>query len=273
MIYHHKIIASKKLRLFGIKISQVAVGGMLLSLLLLTGCSFTSGFVAVEKKFGEGHVASGYHRVTKGETLYSIAWRYGIDFRDLARANSIASPYTIYPNQKIIITNTVAGSKVARSSYVEKPSVQPSVGQKEPSTPIVVVPAPPKSTTKAPVSTWTWPANGRLIAKFSSKPPINKGVDIEGALGESVNAAMAGTVVYAGQGLRGYGNLVIIKHNETYLSAYAHAQRILVSEQQNVKAGEKIAEIGSTGTDKNKLHFEIRQNGQPVDPLHYLPKR
>jgi lipoprotein NlpD len=112
-----------------------------------------------------------------------------------------------------------------------------------------------------------------LIGHFSTKKPVNKGIDIAGALGESVLAAAAGTVVYAGQGLRGYGNLVIVKHNDTYLSAYAHTSRILVSEQEVVKAGQKIAEIGSTGTDKVKLHFEIRRNGKPVDPLRYLPSR
>lgn len=241
---------------------------------LISGCSWTSGFVAVEKKFSSGHVASGHHRVTRGETLYSIAWRYGVDFRDLARANSIANPYTIYPGQKIIITNVAAGStRVASNASVGKPSIRPKGGQSVPISGAVLPALPVESVVEPAKNSWVWPANGRLIAKFSSNPPINKGVDIEGPLGESINAAMAGTVVYAGQGLRGYGNLVIIKHNETYLSAYAHAKRIIVSEQQNVKAGEKIAEIGSTGTDKNKLHFEIRQNGQPVDPLHYLPKR
>lgn len=111
------------------------------------------------------------------------------------------------------------------------------------------------------------------MARFSTKEPVNKGIDISGVLGDSVKAAAAGTVVYAGQGLRGYGNLVIVKHDDAYLSAYAHTSRILVSEQQVVKAGQKIAEKGSTGTDEVKLHFEIRKNGKPVDPLKYLPKR
>jgi lipoprotein NlpD len=101
---------------------------------------------------------------------------------------------------------------------------------------------------------------------------VSKGIDIAGSLGESVLAAAAGSVVYAGTGLRGYGNLVIIRHNEKFLSAYAHASRIVVRENESVKAGQKIAEIGSTGTDKVKLHFEIRENGKPVDPLKFLPK-
>src|SRR5690554_4975296 len=117
---------------------------------------------------------------------------------------------------------------------------------------------------------WTY---GRLISEYSATAPVNKGIDIAGSMGDSIFAATDGTVVYAGQGLRGYGNLVIVKHNDTYLSAYAHASRILVSEQEKVSVGQKIAEIGSTGTDKVMLHFEIRQNGKPVDPLHYLPKR
>jgi lipoprotein NlpD len=120
---------------------------------------------------------------------------------------------------------------------------------------------------------WSWPAKGKVIERFSTRNPQNKGIDISGKKGESVNAAAAGTVVYAGKGLRGYGNLVIIKHDAKFLSAYAHTSRILVREKEKIKAGQIIAEIGSTGTDRVKLHFEIRRNGRPVDPLQFLPKR
>ncbi|MEH6344918.1 MAG: peptidoglycan DD-metalloendopeptidase family protein [Bermanella sp.] len=130
----------------------------------------------------------------------------------------------------------------------------------------------PKQWGKATSPRWTWPAKGKLIAKFSAKSPANKGIDIAGGLGESVTAAAAGSVVYAGSGLLGYGNLVIIKHNEQYLSAYAHNKRLLVKESQKVKAGQTIAELGSSGTDKVKLHFEIRRQGKPVDPMLYLPR-
>lgn len=240
---------------------------------LMTGCISGREFVSVEEKFSKGQHASDFHLVEKGETLFSIAWRYGIDFRELASANSISSPYTIYPGQKIDIRNIGKKSTVVAVTAVEKPS-KPSPKRE------TSAKATPKTSHNAPVvaaesaeTDWKWPANGRLIGRFSTSKPVNKGIDITGSLGESVLAAAAGTVVYAGEGLRGYGNLVIVKHNETYLSAYAHASRILVREQEVVKAGQKIAEIGSTGTDKVKLHFEIRRNGKPVDPLRYLPPR
>lgn len=240
---------------------------------LMSGCSLGGGFVSVEQKFLEPLPKSGYHRVERGETLYSIAFRYGFDYRELASANNIGSPYTIYPNQNIKLAAAPVKSYNTPNLPVEKPSVSPIVVQNAPKNSPVISQNTPKFENVNTELIWQWPANGRLIGQYSTKDPINKGIDITGALGESVKAATAGTVVYAGQGLRGYGNLVIVKHNDTYLSAYAHTNRIVVSEQEVVKAGQKIAEIGSTGTDQVKLHFEIRQNGKPVDPLQFLPKK
>ncbi|WP_347329774.1 peptidoglycan DD-metalloendopeptidase family protein [Marinimicrobium locisalis] len=114
---------------------------------------------------------------------------------------------------------------------------------------------------------------GRVLSAFGASTGLNQGIDIDGKLGDSVLAAAAGQVVYAGNGLRGYGNLVIIKHNDTFLSAYAHNRRLTVSEGDSVKAGEVIAEMGATGADSVRLHFEIRRDGKPVDPIGYLPKR
>jgi lipoprotein NlpD len=119
---------------------------------------------------------------------------------------------------------------------------------------------------------WSWPARGQLLARFQSNGSLNKGIDIAGQLGEPVRAASDGAVVYAGRGLIGYGDMIIIKHDETYLSAYAHNSRLLVKEGDQVKVGQVIAEMGSSGTDRVKLHFEIRRKGQPVDPLAYLPR-
>lgn len=240
---------------------------------LLTGCLSGREFISVEEKFSKPQSATGFHLVQKGDTLFSIAWRYGIDYRELASANSIASPYVIYPGQKIDIRNINKRAVVSASPTVEKPSKTPAKTQGSAKPPAKTSHITPKKNAISVASDWKWPANGRLIAQFSTRKPVNKGIDIAGSLGESVLAAAAGTVVYAGQGLRGYGNLVIVKHNDTYLSAYAHTSRILVREQEIVKAGQKIAEIGSTGTDKVKLHFEIRRNGKPVDPLSYLPAR
>ncbi|WP_419813151.1 peptidoglycan DD-metalloendopeptidase family protein [Bacterioplanoides sp.] len=240
---------------------------------LVTGCLSSRDFVSVERKFSSEEKTTGFHRVKKGDTLFSIAWRYGLDFRTLANANSISAPYTIYPGQKIDVRNIPRPAAIQASRSVEKPS-KPPVTNTVKSQPQAKIshktPPPPVSNREA---RWQWPVNGRLISSFSTRKPVNKGIDIDGALGESVLAAAAGTVVYAGRGLRGYGNLVIVKHNETYLSAYAHTSRIVVSEQDVVKAGQKIAEIGSTGTDKVKLHFEIRKNGKPVDPLKHLPAK
>ncbi len=120
---------------------------------------------------------------------------------------------------------------------------------------------------------WQWPAQGPIIARFQGATGLNKGVDIAGDLGQPVLAAASGQVVYAGTGLRGYGKLLIIKHNDTFLSAYAHNDRLLVGEGDQVKAGQRIADMGSSGTSRVKLHFEIRREGTPVDPLNYLPKR
>ena len=121
--------------------------------------------------------------------------------------------------------------------------------------------------------TWEWPTEGRVTTGFSSSANGNKGLDIAGQLGQHVTASADGKIVYAGNALRGYGNLVIIKHNDDYLSAYAHNDRLFVSERQDVKKGQKIASMGSTGTNSVRLHFEIRYRGKSVNPLRYLPKR
>lgn len=251
----------------------LAVVTLVTLITFLSGCLSGREFISVEKKFSNEQSATGFHLVQRGETLYAIAWRYGIDYRELASANSIYSPYVIYPGQKIDVSGRRSVAAAMSRPSTERPAAAPAQVSSTPVVAPVVVAPPSAATADNENPDWRWPANGRLTGRFSTKNPVNKGIDIAGSLGESVLAAAAGTVVYAGQGLRGYGNLVIIKHNDTYLSAYAHASRILVSEQEVVKAGQKIAEIGSTGTDKVMLHFEIRQNGKPVDPLRYLPGR
>ena len=244
---------------------------LLTAVIILTACSAGGGFVSVDQKFGSAIPKSGQHTVSRGETLYSIAFRYGLDYHQLASANSIASPYVIYPGQKIDVSGR--GSRVASrpATTVKNPSTQPVATEKSAQVPPVVAQKPPVMANDTAVTGWQWPANGKIVARFSVSKPVSKGIDISTPLGEPVLAAAAGTVVYAGTGLRGYGNLIIVRHNDTYLSAYAHASRILVRENQTIKAGEKIAETGSTGTDEVKLHFEIRENGKPVDPLKFLP--
>ncbi|BFM11097.1 peptidoglycan DD-metalloendopeptidase family protein [Simiduia litorea] len=212
-----------------------------------------------------------YHLVQKGDTLYSIAWRYGVDYKELSVRNGISKGYVIYPGQKIYL-DTRNLNVTSKSPSVKKPS--PATSQTS------VAKTPPRTVTKPSAAqatyahfTWQWPARGRIIRNYSPKSGLNKGIDIEGRLGEPVLSAAPGTVVYSGDGLRGYGKLLIIKHNETFLSAYAHNHQLLVKEGESVKGNQKIAEIGSSGTDTTKLHFEIRREGKPVDPLLYLPKR
>lgn len=256
------------------------LGGLSLSLglALLGGCASTSGTSEGVERHAAASVrqpvSSGHYRVQRGDTLYSIAFRYGWDWKELAAHNRIAAPYTIRVGQVIRFGH---GGAAPRTLTTARPVVAPAA----PRVPVVstpVVPSTVRQTSPSPAlpasaGGWTWPADGELIALFSSNSSLNKGVDIAGNLGQPVMAASAGNVVYAGSGLRGYGELIIIKHNDTYVSAYGHNRRLLVREGQQVKAGDKIAEMGATGTDRVKLHFEIRRQGKPVDPLQYLPRR
>ena len=235
----------------------------LLMSLLLTGCA-SNNYAPIRDLERPKTVTKGAYIVRQGDTLYSIAFRYGRDVRELAAANGIRWPYTIYKGQRISLSKRpVVKSTWTPSSSAQKEKAKPQPQQQAKSKPQPVV--------KMKATAWRWPAQGAIIGKFSANGS-NKGIDIKAKPGQPVRAAADGTVVYAGSGLIGYGNLVIIKHSETYLSAYAHNRKILVGEQKKVKAGEKIAEIGSSGTNVSKLHFEIRKNGKPVSPLWYLPK-
>ncbi|EKY3230485.1 murein hydrolase activator NlpD [Cronobacter malonaticus] len=151
------------------------------------------------------------------------------------------------------------------SGAVVAPSTAPAVSTQEPTV--------SSTTNSAPVATWRWPTEGNVIENFSAAEGGNKGIDIAGSKGQAIIATADGRVVYAGNALRGYGNLIIIKHNDDYLSAYAHNDTMLVREQQEVKAGQKIATMGSSGTSSTRLHFEIRYKGKSVNPLRYLPQR
>ncbi|MBB2495761.1 peptidoglycan DD-metalloendopeptidase family protein [Aquipseudomonas ullengensis] len=284
------------------------LGGVVFAV-ILSGCSSSPSTpvqVVDRTHSGGGAVApsrpqvtGGQYIVQPGDTLYSIAFRFGWDWKALAARNNIAAPFVIRPGQRVRFD--VPGGSAPLVAQAGKPVVAPITTQ--PATPVrpvvqqpVKTPLPqpqpqtPVSTPSAPVSAtpavagkvqpvtrsaqgWAWPAGGVLIGKFSSNGSLNKGIDIAGELGQPVLAASDGTVVYAGSGLRGYGELVIIKHSDTYVSAYGHNRRLLVREGQQVKVGQHIAEMGSTGTDRVKLHFEIRRQGKPVDPLQYLPRR
>ena len=233
-------------------------------------CSHDPTKVQVRELRSPPRVTSGAHIVREGETLYSIAWFYGQDFKELAANNGIRSPYVIYPGQNISLVQAPKPAPVAPPKRASKPVVA------APKTEVVkkqTARLAPKVVPSSKSTTWRWPASGRVIEGYSLTGNVNKGIDIGGNLGEPVIAAAAGEIVYAGSDLAGYGRLIIMKHNNSYLSAYAHNRELLVREGDTVKAGQKIAEIGSTGTTEPKLHFEIRRNGKPVDPVRFLPKR
>ena len=269
------------------------------------------------------------YTVAIGDTLYSIAWRYEIDHRDLAKWNHLSSPFIIHPGDRLFTNerdslqadklkakisppqqnkpteitvgrgdtlyslskaNDITVSKLAAINGLNKPYVInpgqtlhlkrkrlvasiPSVTRAASTRLIPTV----SSATVLQVDnnrrvSWQWPIRGKLLARFNKSKSNAKGIDIAGSEGKLVIAAASGKVVYSGNGLISYGNLVIIKHSRSYLSAYAHNKKLLVKEGETVKAGQKIAELGKTGAEKPKLHFEIRKNGKPVDPLRYLPR-
>jgi lipoprotein NlpD len=303
--------------------------------------------------------ASDTYRVVRGDTLYAIAFKHGVDYRDLAAWNHIAPPYTIFSGQELRVSAPVGSvpAQASASAHVEaapviastpaaplpepapgsavtagiseqstvsaapvfedvppsspaspdqlaKPPTEPSntpapaitsppgktVAEAPPSKPVVETPASPKPVTSAPKPpeiahadntpqlssggvTWRWPSDGRVIAAYVSGEPTRQGVDIGGKAGDPVHAAADGEVVYSGNGLLGYGELIIVKHNASFLSAYGHNRARLVKEGDKVKAGQAIAEMGSSASSRDELHFEIRKNGKPVNPLEYLPAR
>jgi len=216
------------------------------------------------------------YKVRKKDTLFSIAWRYQIDYKELARVNGIARPFRIHPGQILMLhsgnvnaldetkynnKNTAKNNKSKydklelSKQYTRSNSLNQGL----------------KSHAKA-VNRWIWPAYGKVVPKYSPGKAGRKGLDILGRYGDTVRASARGKVVYSSGGLFGYGNLIIIEHNEEFLSAYAHNSKLLSKEGDFVAAGQKIAEIGSSGAPSSKLYFEIRRKGIPVDPVKYLPK-
>lgn len=199
--------------------------------------------------------------VREGDTLYAIAWRAGVDHRALAKWNSLGSGDVIYPGQRLRL-------KPPRSRNVR---IQPAVRKPAPAK--VDSPPPASESHRRPPPRWHWPTRGKIIASFGDPASVGKGIDIAGERGQPVVAAAAGRVVYAGSGLVGYGKLIIVKHNETYLSAYGHNETLLAAQGEEVEYGQRIAEMGLGPDRKPMLHFEIRANGMAVDPVRFLPKR
>jgi lipoprotein NlpD len=243
-------------------------------------------------------IKTSQYLVKKGETLYSIAWRANSDVRKIARINKISSPYRIYPGQKLFLAESTVKktAQVSKTKVSHKNSTKSSTANKKNSTKNTLASTKKQaygenvSTRKSyqnstltsekasgkfsqKISRWQWPVKGKVVEYFSNSAQGNKGIDITGRRGTKIKASTTGKVVYAGNALRGYGKLIIIKHNDDYLSAYAHNDRILVKEQQIINIGDVIATMGDTDANKVMLHFEIRFRGKSVNPLKYLPKK
>lgn len=239
---------------------------MLFSLL---ACS-SQGPAPVSDRYQSPEYAPDSHRVARGDTLFSIAFRYGTTVEKLAAINGIAAPYTIYIDQRLKL-------KGAPQRVASKPARKSTA-----SPPVAKVPTPkvskPNKTSASTVvhrdSHWYWPLKlqGKISARFKAGSASNKGIDLVAPRGTPVLASRAGTVVYAGASLPGYGNLLIIKHDAQFLSAYAHNDKLLVKEGQSVVAKQHIANLGSTSSPSPKLHFEIRRDGKPIDPMGLLQK-
>ncbi|MFK7956203.1 MAG: peptidoglycan DD-metalloendopeptidase family protein [Lysobacterales bacterium] len=305
-----------------ITLVRVAVAGLMLA---ITACSYRAA--PPEKRRSAPRyepVAKGstriqrpsHYTVKRGDTLYAIAWRYGLDHRDLARWNRVNPPFVIHPDQALrlypprvaIATATPVAKPVGAGVRVlpteskgsqrgpEDVDATPStIGSTTPNLPNVKTQTlpigrsstastrPAKKPTPKPASrppkaaaggaSWGWPLTGKVTSEFSNAAPNLQGLDIRAPTGSDVLAAGAGEVVYSGSGLAGYGELIIIKHSSRYLSAYAYNRQRFVSEGQTVALGQKIAEVGKNGGENPRLHFQVRENGKPVDPRKYLPKR
>lgn len=212
------------------------------------------------------HTPQDDHVVRSGETLFKIAWRYGKDYRELARWNGLGDGSLIYPGQ-VIRLNPPPGYRAQSAGPAGDTRRSPSA-----SVPRRAEPALPELPSE-PSPGWQWPAAGRIAVAFGDRPGTGTGILIGGRQGDDIVAAAPGQVVYSGSGLIGYGQLIILRHNDTYLSAYGHNASLLVKEGDTVNRGQRIATMGEGPGREPRLHFEIRRNGQPVDPRQFLPAR
>ena len=279
------------------------IGILLYICVLIGGCAGRSApapVVLLNSQVSDGseEYTKKTYKVQRGDTLYAVAWYTGNDYRDLAKYNQLSAPYTIFPGQVLNVTppsNVTTAPVIAKSktnqstapttsnadkSLVDRPQPQAYRKSEKVVKPqnVTTVKKPSQSVKKQTptsfpdkVQEWVWPAEGKVVGTFSKSESGNKGIDIAGVKGSKVVAAADGKVVYSGSALRGYGNLVIIKHTDTFLSAYAYNDTILVKEREWVSAGQQIATMGDSGTNSVKLHFEVRYRGKSLDPMKYLP--
>jgi len=278
------------------RLQQMGFAGLflLLAACLLSACSIhhATRTPAAGQARTVPKVIQGQYVVRRGDTLYSIARRYGWDWRALAAHNRIASPYTLKIGQIIRFDNRAlprqspppVRRQAPRYSNPPRPQVSKPPAPAKPRSPTITRqpvkssnpprPTPQAKSTVLSAIKWQWPTNGTVIARFAANNGLSKGIDIAGTAGQPIKAAADGLVTYAGNGLYGNGEALVIKHGSSMVvSVYGHNRRLLVKEGQQVKVGQVIAEMGASGTDRVKLHFEIRHQSKAVDPLLYLPKR
>ncbi|WP_241967937.1 peptidoglycan DD-metalloendopeptidase family protein [Pseudidiomarina marina] len=274
------------------------IGLSIALILVLSGCAQRTEPAPVTRlykgktihDFEPASLTSPSYTVEQGDTLYSIAFRANEDVRTLAQWNNIPAPYTIVPGQKLRLTATASATTPTRPANTSqtiastpKKEYREQQSKQNKSKPLTTKqqsvasrPLPPQKTEPAlPASkdiVWQWPNSGRVLKEFSTAETGSKGLDIAGNRNDPIYAAAAGKVVYAGNALKGYGQLIILKHNDDYITAYAHNQKLLVKEQQWVNKGDEIAAMGDTDAERVKLHFQVRFRGKSVNPRHYLPR-
>ena len=246
---------------------RAAIAVSALAMMVLAGCASRQTRAPVTDLSNGNHAAeaqpaSGTYVVRPGDTLYKIAQEHNVDVATLVRLNGISDPGQLRVGQTLRLSGSSAGAQpvpVTPATPVATP---------EPAAPPAE--STPARASDASVVSWDWPAKGKIIQGFNSN---TKGIDIAGTVGDPVVAAASGKVMYAGNGVRGLGNLILLGHDKGFITAYAHNQKLLVKTGQTVKKGAKIATIGQTDTTSPRLHFEIRRSGTPVNPLSYLPSR
>lgn len=247
-------------------------------IVLLAACSHSRDVPVTQSQGalpGKAHHRPDYYTVQKGDTLFSIAWRFDMDYRKVAAANGLPYPFLIHPGDRIRLLESSGPGKTAATpgkAQLSGPKASDTVSRKKAPTSKKTPVKPPRVAKLDSGEAWIWPVRGTVERGFSTGG-LSKGIDIAGKPGTPVKAVRSGQVVYAGSRLKGYGQLIIVRHSSEYLSAYAHNRKMLVEEGQKVKQGDVIAELGSTGTQSPKLHFEIRRNGKPVNPLSLLPEQ
>lgn len=267
----------------GLLLKKIQSGSLLILSLVLAACAGPANRAPVVDRLPSRSLETqvspdGYYTVKPGDTLYSIAMQFGLDWHELARANGLSDPGKLAIGQKLLVEGlpSAVDAPVAGGGGVEvRPVPDSGTASGQVAKPIPMPTAPDAPAEKPPQNAasygFIWPHNGALLKGF--KAGVNKGIDLKANVGDPVKAAKEGKVVYAGNALRGYGNLIIVKHDNDLLTAYAHNQTLLVKEGDQVKSGQRIAEAGKSDAPQPMLHFEVRKSGKPVDPMIYLPSR